>query len=344
MLFRNIPLGIYYPGGSIAHRLQARTKLLTLLWLIIVLILASRRVWHFAPYLVDVGLAFVGLALARIPPAEVWRRLGFLIVIVIISSLLSLFTFGAVDQKVLYTLAPLTNSYATLREILLMSGGVLLMLFLSSLLPPLRPLWRQRRLKVLKGLIVIMLVGITLCYLLTMRFPPAQSFVLGPFFITYSNVWALVSGFVVLLVLFIFSLLLTMTTLPIALVEGMTLLLAPLRRLKLPVDDFALMTLLALRFIPTLFDEAEGLMKAQVARGSDVSYGSLRERVQSLAMFFTPLIEGTLRRASELATALEARGYRATGRQTLLHETTLGPLDYTVLGVVVVVTAGSLLL
>jgi energy-coupling factor transport system permease protein len=114
--------------------------------------------------------------------------------------------------------------------------------------------------------------------------------------------------------------------------------------LKLPVDDFALMTLLALRFIPTMFDEAEQLIKAQTARGADLTHGTVQQRIQSLFMFFTPLIEGTLRRASDLSVALEARGYRAEGRQTLLHETSFGLADYAVLGTVVLVTVGALLL
>jgi energy-coupling factor transport system permease protein len=135
-----------------------------------------------------------------------------------------------------------------------------------------------------------------------------------------------------------------MTTTPVALIEGMTLLLAPLRRLKLPVDDFALMTLLALRFIPTLLDEAEQLIKAQTSRGADVLHGTVRERLQSLSMFFFPLIQGALRRASDLSVALEARGYRSEGKQTLLYETSLAFIDYAALITVIMLTVGSLLL
>jgi energy-coupling factor transport system permease protein len=145
-----------------------------------------------------------------------------------------------------------------------------------------------------------------------------------------------------LLALYAFSLLVTMTTSPVALIEGLTMLLAPLRKLKLPVDDFALMSLLALRFIPTLLEEMEQLTKAQTARGADLTHGTIAERVQSLTMLFTPMIQGTFRRAAELATALEARGYVSDGRQTMLHETKFGRVDYTVIAVVVVVTVASL--
>src|SRR6266702_1185031 len=120
----------------------------------------------------------------------------------------------------------------------------------------------------------------------------------------------LLSGFTFFLVLYTLALLLTMTTTPVALIEGMTLLLAPLRWLRLPVDDFALMTLLALRFIPTLIEEIEQLVKAQASRGADFSRGTIRERLQSISALFIFFMQGTLRGATELATALEARGYQ----------------------------------
>lgn len=117
------------------------------------------------------------------------------------------------------------------------------------------------------------------------------------------------------------------------------MLMAPLRWLRLPVDDFALMTLLALRFVPTLLEEVEQLAKAQAARGSSLSAGSLRERVQSVLALFVPFLRNTLRRASELATALDARGYQVDGHQTRLHEKSFTLADYLILCI-----AGGILL
>jgi energy-coupling factor transport system permease protein len=134
-----------------------------------------------------------------------------------------------------------------------------------------------------------------------------------------------------------------MTTTPVALVEGLTKLLAPLRRVGLPVDDFALMLLIALRFIPTLVEEADSLMKAQAARGADVTRGSLGERLLSLQSWFVPLVQGALRRAEDLAAALDARGYETQGQRTALHEGPLRLADWLVLAGVVLVTALSLL-
>jgi energy-coupling factor transport system permease protein len=174
--------------------------------------------------------------------------------------------------------------------------------------------------------------------------PNASSVTLGPILISDTGAWLLISVFSVFLILYALSLLLTITTTPVALVDGLTLLLTPLRRLGLPVDEFALMTLLALRFIPTLTEEAEQLIKAQVARGANFSDGTLRELLQSLTMLLVPLMRGALRRAAELATALEARGYEVDGQRTLVHERAFAPADYVVMSVVVAVTIGALML
>jgi energy-coupling factor transport system permease protein len=190
----------------------------------------------------------------------------------------------------------------------------------------------------------VLLLLIALITLVLLSGPAASAPLhIGPYLITYSGVWVLMTFFVALIVLYVCSLLLTMTTSPVALVEGLTMLLSPLRRLKLPVDDFALMCLIALRFMPTLLEEVEQLIKAQTSRGADMTRGTIRERLQSLAMLFIPLMQGVLRRAAELATALEARGYEVEGRQTFLHETSFGLADYVVLGGLVVVTVGALL-
>ena len=193
---------------------------------------------------------------------------------------------------------------------------------------------------------LLLLLTLTLMILLWFirNIPVINTFPLGPFVITDTGTWSLLSLFTVFLALYAFSLLLTMTTTPIALIEGMTLLMTPLRWLKLPVDDFALMALIALRFIPTLFEELGQLFNAQASRGADYTHGTLRERAQSLLALFVPLLQGVLRRAADLATALEARGYEVEGRQTFLHETSLQVIDYGVLVVVGMITAGSLFL
>ncbi len=342
-MLSNVPLGVYLPGKTVLHRLQARTKLVLLVWLVIVLVIANQRQWHFAPYVVVLCLVFGSVALARISPREMWRRLWLLVILTFISAFFSIFASYR-GSPVLYTFGPWLPLYGNLLRVLLLSGAIFLALVLSSFVPGIRLIWRHGWLRSMRVFLIFFLIVVAFFYWLTSGHPLDKPFPIGPLLLTYRGVWVVVASFVVFLSLYVASILLTMTTTPVALIEGMMLLLAPLRRLKLPVDDFALMTLLALRFIPTLLDEAEQLIKAQTSRGADVMHGTLRERLQSLSMFFLPLMQGTLRRASDLSVALEARGYRSEGKQTLLYETSLAFIDYAALITVVVLTTSSFLL
>jgi len=310
------------------------------LWVVI----ANHREWHFAPYIALVLLVGTGIACARISAREIWRRV-WLIVVLFALGVAPMLPATDVDDRKLSTLGPLVTSYGVAHTTLLIAGIILMLLFFAPALPlpTLRTFYKRRRIKVLRVLIFFAALLAFTLLLLVSGPPPTQLLPLGPYIITYGGVWTLMTSLVVLLALLILSLLMTMTTSPIALIEGLTLLLAPLRRLKLPVDDFALMALLALRFIPTLLDETEQLIKAQTARGADLSSGTMLERLRNLSMLFVPLMQGALRRASDLATALEARGYEVDGKQTLLHETTFALADYLVMGLVVGVTIASLL-
>ncbi|PJN86519.1 energy-coupling factor transporter transmembrane component T family protein [Bacillus sp. mrc49] len=104
--------------------------------------------------------------------------------------------------------------------------------------------------------------------------------------------------------------LLTLTTTPISITDGMEELLGPLKKWKMPVHELALMMSIALRFIPTLMEETEKIMKAQTARGVDFSSGPIKERVKSIVPLLVPLFVSSFKRAEELATAMESRGYR----------------------------------
>lgn len=342
MFFRSIPLGVYYPGKSLVHRLQARTKLLIIAWLVVWQLLASHREWHFLPFIVLVLLIGTSIGCAGIPVREIWRRTWLIILFFLLGMGPTLATTD-VDPRQLSTLGPVVMSYGIARMLLLIGGGVGACIYLSSWLPALRTFWRRRWCRVVKIVsLLIAIVAFILSWLIANN-PAQQRFPIGPYTITYGGTWTFMSSFLVLMALLIFAFILTMTTPPIALIEGITLLLAPLRRLKLPVDDFALMTLLALRFIPTLVDETEQLIKAQSARGADLTSGTAMERLHSLSLLFVPLIQGSLRRAADLATALEGRGYQTDGKQTVLYETTFGILDVVAFIAVVGMTGGSLL-
>ena len=110
--------------------------------------------------------------------------------------------------------------------------------------------------------------------------------------------------------------LLTYTTSPIALTDGLESLLSPLKKLRLPVHELAMMMCISLRFIPTLIEETDKIMSAQKARGADFETGSLLQRVKALVPILIPLFISAFRRADELATAMECRCYHGGDGRT----------------------------
>ncbi|KYG89976.1 energy-coupling factor transporter transmembrane protein EcfT [Metasolibacillus sp. FSL H7-0170] len=112
------------------------------------------------------------------------------------------------------------------------------------------------------------------------------------------------------LVLVFMTSILTLTTSPISITDGLEVLLNPLKKLKAPVHELALMMSISLRFIPTLMDETDKIMKAQMARGSDLSAGPLKNRLKAVVPLLVPLFVSAFKRAEDLATAMEVRGYR----------------------------------
>ena len=114
------------------------------------------------------------------------------------------------------------------------------------------------------------------------------------------------------------SVMLTYTTSPIALTDGLESLLSPLKRIKVPVHTFAMMMSIALRFIPTLVEETDKIMNAQKSRGADFTTGSLAKRAKALIPILVPLFVSSFKRAEELAVAMECRCYRGDKNRTKL--------------------------
>ncbi|MBO8178360.1 MAG: energy-coupling factor transporter transmembrane protein EcfT [Bacillus sp. (in: Bacteria)] len=112
------------------------------------------------------------------------------------------------------------------------------------------------------------------------------------------------------LLLILVTSLLTLTTSPISITDGLESLLGYFKRWKFPVHELALMMSISLRFIPTLMQETEKIMKAQVARGADFTHGSIKDRLKAIVPLLIPLFVSSFKRAEELAVAMEARGYR----------------------------------
>ena len=137
--------------------------------------------------------------------------------------------------------------------------------------------------------------------------------------------------------------LLTYTTSPIVLTDAIERLLSPLKKIKLPVHELAMMMTIALRFIPTLIEETDKIMSAQKARGADLDTGGLLKRAKALVPILIPLFVSAFKRANELAMAMECRCYRGGEGRTKLRQLKAKPMDFmiallmlTLLGFVIV--------
>jgi energy-coupling factor transport system permease protein len=137
--------------------------------------------------------------------------------------------------------------------------------------------------------------------------------------ITWGGVWQAVFITLRLILLLLGTSLMTLTTTPIALTDGMEKLMAPLSKIGFPAHELSMMMTIALRFIPTLIEEADKIMKAQMARGADFESGNLVKRAKSMVPVLVPLFISAFRRADELAMAMESRCYHGGEGRTRMH-------------------------
>ncbi len=229
-MLKDITLGQFFPGNSVVHRLDPRTKLVMLIVYIVALFVAVSWV----SYTVMAAFLVFTVAISRIPPKAIIRGMKPLVLILVFTGVLNLF-------------------FTTGEDVLL-------------------SFWR----------ITIYREGLERAFFMVIR------------------ILMLISG----------TFLLTYTTSPIALTDGLEALLNPLKAIKVPVHELSMMMCIALRFIPTLIEETDKIMSAQKARGADFETGKLMDRVRALIPILVPLFISAFRRADELATAMECRCYQ----------------------------------
>ena len=238
-MLKDITLGQYFPGNTVVHRLDPRTKLIWLLGYIVALFLA-KNIWGYALML---GVLITESALAKIKPKTLLSGLKPLIFIVIFTAVVNLF-YGTGE-----------------------------------------PLWQWWILKITAE-------GIRKAVFMALRI---MLLVCGTFLLTY-------------------------TTSPLQLTDGLERLLGPLKKLRVPVQELAMMMSIALRFIPTLIEETDKIMSAQKARGASFDTGKLSERAKALLPLLVPLFVSAFRRADELATAMECRCYSGGEGRTRMKQ------------------------
>ncbi|NFP92214.1 energy-coupling factor transporter transmembrane component T family protein [Clostridium sporogenes] len=180
--------------------------------------------------------------------------------------------------------------------------------------------------KGLKPILILVIITAILNLFLT----PGDTLLFKWKFITIYKEGVRLAIFMVLRLVFLImgTSLLTLTTSPIELTDGIEKLLNPFRKIGVPAHELAMMMTIALRFIPTLMDETDKIMKAQMARGADFESGNLIQRAKNLIPLLVPLFISSFRRADELAMAMEARCYRGGEGRTRMKELSFSSRDY----------------
>ena len=257
-MLKDVTLGQYFPGDTVVHRLDARTKLIALVAYIVALFLAKSWVSYALMALVFATVS----ALTKIKPNILFSGLKPLLFIVVFTGLINLF-YGGGEPLVEFWIFTIT------------ADGIRTAIFM------------------------VLRIMLLVC---------------GTFLLTY-------------------------TTSPLALTDGLEVLLDPLKKLKLPVHELAMMMSIALRFIPTLIEETDKIMSAQKARGASFDTGKLTERAKALLPLLVPLFVSAFRRADELATAMECRCYHGGEGRTRMKQLRYEKRDYVTFALCVVVIA-----
>lgn len=252
-MLKDLTLGQYFPGNTLVHRLDARTKLLMTILYIVVLFLAV----SYGSYGLVLLFLVCSVALSKIRLKSLMSGLKPLLIIILLTAVLNLF----------YTKG----------EHLIFS------------------VWR----------IQVYWEGVRAAFFMALR------------------IMLLITG----------TLLLTYTTSPLQLTDGIESLLAPLKKLHLPVHELAMMMSIALRFIPTLIQETDKIMSAQKARGADFETGGLVQKAKAMLPLLIPLFISAFRRADELATAMESRCYHGGEGRTRMKVLRMERRDWLTLAV-----------
>ena len=253
-MLKDITLGQFFPGDTLAHKLDPRTKLLVTVLYIVALFTAK----SYLAYGLLVLTLVVAVRISRVSVKALFKGLKPVLFIIAFTAVLNLF----------YT--------------------------------PGREIWH-----------------------------------FWIFHMTIEGVRAAVTMMLRITLLIMGTFLLTYTTSPIRLTDGLENLLNPLKAIKLPVHELAMMMTIALRFIPTLLEETDKIQKAQMARGADFESGNIIQRVKNMVPLLVPLFISAFRRANDLALAMEARCYHGGEGRTQMKPLRYQTRDYAAYGVLV---------
>ncbi|HHW68457.1 MAG: energy-coupling factor transport system permease protein [Epulopiscium sp.] len=197
-------------------------------------------------------------------------------------------------------------------------------------------------LKGLKAIFVIILITVALNIFMT----PGDTIIWQYKSLRITGEGLYLAGLMALRLIFLIigSSILTLTTSPIQLTDGIESILKPFKKVGIPAHEIAMMMTIALRFIPILLEETDKIMKAQMARGADFESGGIVKRAKSLIPLLVPLFISAFRRADELAMAMEARCYRGGENRTRMKQLVIEKRDYVAMAVMIFFTSAMILI
>ena len=196
---------------------------------------------------------------------------------------------------------------------------VILVTALSMAISKIKP---RSALKGLKPLVIIIILTAVLNIFYTDGTPIVEGWI-----ITWEGIERAVMMSLRIILLIVGTFMLTYTTSPIALTDGLEIMMGPLKKIKIPVHEMSMMMSMALRFIPTLIEETDKIMSAQKARGADFDSGNLFQRAKALLPILVPLFVSAFRRADELAVAMESRCYHGGEGRTRMKQLKMQGID-----------------
>ena len=258
-MLKDITMGQFFPGNSLVHRLDPRTKLIMVVLYIAALFTAK----SYVSYLVMAAFLIISVRISTIKFKMLFKGLKPLIIVIAFTAILNL--FFTTGEHVIFEF------------------------------------WRIR--------------------------------------LTWEGVKTAAFMLIRLVMLIMGTFLLTYTTSPISLTDGLERLLNPLKKVKVPVHELAMMMSIAMRFIPTLVEETDKIMSAQKARGADFETGSIFERAKALLPVMVPLFISAFRRADELAVAMESRCYHGGEGRTRMNVLVMEKSDWRTLVVGLLILA-----
>ncbi|MBN2696484.1 MAG: energy-coupling factor transporter transmembrane protein EcfT [Bacilli bacterium] len=316
---KNIVIGQYIPGEGFFYRLDPRTKIISVIVLMVAVFLLD-SIYHL---LVASGVAMILLLVGKISIGRVFRGLRPLLVLLVFT-----FVFQILFNR---QGAILVNETLTLSATSIV--GVLL----------LTVLWRMlaRRGKFRFLLLLMYLGGLYLAMRYLTFWWQITTF---PFVIYEDGVTMSIFVIVRLVVIITLSTVLTLTTKPTDLTQGLEKLMRPLKVIGIRSEDFALIISISLRFIPTILDEANKIMSAQASRGADFAEGKLKDKIKQVISLLVPMFIIAFKRSEELADAMESRNFVPGKPRSRINELVFNRLDVLTSVFVVMCLTGSILI